>query len=573
MATDEAKIAAQTLSTPSNNINEPEELIYELPTTSDADLRYQDVTVEEMTVTEPLTINLADIADDNEPLSDTSRIRLDRNIPAPRNVSVIVPRRPEIQIFSSNLDSADTTWFDLLRYANFLDATRKGATLRNPYFSRRHLSVYRSNLERMIRYYNVSVPQALEARLHEGFIYLQAPLSYGTDTPTDIRERRWINILIPKLVNMIDMYLLTCSPESSQIICAPFITKGGIVTISAIPARTCTTAPLTDPNFTQLILVPFVPSPIPQHGVKIFATHPSFPIDFPKMGHLSLTKKSDTSFIGLIQHLVWTRHVSAINGTSCRHVTYSAWFNGVFNTTNTDIAAWRSYGNVIYQLPEQDISINIESMYVNSEKTHIIGSLSLGVRHCIESELNPKLLPQSTSIFFDLLPSYRRPTLLFDVNPKLFFTGQALDTNPQLLNEPNIYEITVYAPYDIRMDFAAHVVKIDVKYQHAHGRQFLVSGVPGNDHFYTGFSIWYPETHLKIYLWSSLPDMVIFRGTPIATLYLTHAIEGATHEHTDRAVIRLLSNNRKELRLHLGHMHLPSENFPCYDELINHTAQ
>lgn len=463
-----------------------------------------------------------------------------------------------------------TSWIEALRDA---DRDNYGRCVRHAKIHRSasHLTAYESYLVSITEQYNTASNVTEKASYVQGCIFLSFPVIYNNTQGCGYKYD-WSNVVTPKAAYA-ELFFLLCSTSESSVVLQPLITKGGLCSSMAVyDEETMRQSQAVQIGFlhTQLVMVPFVPHACPHYAVPF--TTPGKPgcggapsgvaglEETAPFGRVSITRHGAT-LLCRVDHLTWISKRVTTYGHK-KITRYLAQFRGTMDDDEAALPgedeAWIASKNVQYEFMGLIFTVNVDSLCVDAEQRQLLGTVATSFCHRVSDKITARNMPRAFS-FYLLTSAQRGYDLRFSRNPSLFFSGDAL--NCPLLNEPNVFSLTVHAPYDIHFGVQPRqTVELDLRYVQITDRCFLVANLPHEDAFYTGLSVWRGGEPLKVTLWTRTRSIVIPQGTPIATLYQITEGDGNVYSYNHHTVFRQM-HAAGATTFFLGDMQLPADNF------------
>ncbi|AGE11509.1 GP31 [Caviid betaherpesvirus 2] len=426
---------------------------------------------------------------------------------------------------------------------------------------------YESRMRQAIDSYNGQETVSFEARYYNDRIYFTAPIldhNYGAKAP---KLYGWANIVTPS-VHTDDLFFLLVSADGKGVTCQPTITRGGLVSILMV--YTTGNTPRHNPEsfiiLSELVMLPFIPFDVPEH-VSCFSLQeePCDPIveKLTRMAGWGTFTQENGGIVIHAHNLFWK--IQRVYSLGKRRLTYySAAF--IADPQGCDVSPgtrWLTPNNITFDSGAFKFSMNLDSLSITKHcYPRVVGIVSTTCCDPPEDYKSPFVFPKSVK-FRIVIPELPSPwQIVFTRNPKLFLSGDSLNMNTRLLNEPNLKTITVHAPYDIYfVDSGRRCVRYDICYTSPNG-MFIVSS-PNNQSahaFHTAMDLWKRDTPLKVTLWSNNDHLVVPHGSPIATLYYVRCRDGTLPVLSDTATFRM-RRDADEQKYFLGGFMLPKENF------------
>uniref|UniRef100_A0AAU7E1S8 Protein UL31 n=1 Tax=Hipposideros bat herpesvirus TaxID=3141919 RepID=A0AAU7E1S8_9VIRU len=427
-------------------------------------------------------------------------------------------------------------------------------------------------IKSLVEYFNGCISTVYKATYADGCIFVRVPTFDHNRVSETASQFGCTNVLLPKLTTL-EFYFLVASTDTHPIACEPIVTRGGLCTLMLTYSSQCTPAHTTsylEAPIADLVMIPFQPHNIIFQGTR-FITSDDIQL-FPEPSNtstscqVSTTQNGDTILI-VVEDLVWER--TPINSNGRRRLChFVAWFELDWpGEPITKRTVWNSCQNVKYRRECVEFGINIERIYVKP-KNRILACVRTSSLNRIPPSILKKI-PTSTAFYMTIRSNRARPgprmdvdaLLMFSRNPKLFFIGDAINIHCHTLNEPNLRELKIVAPYDIAFHRGTHTLRLDITYTFDNRRQFLISGLPGNDDYHVHMQVWEPNTDLRVQMWSNANDLIIARSSPIAVLYCMSFTEG---QLCNTSVFKRKTRSGQRFG-YIGDMKLPNTNFFIYD--------
>lgn len=455
------------------------------------------------------------------------------------------------------------TWLNALANADTANVARARRALRD---NADCTYLYESRIAQIAAQYNRLRSTVREARCERGCILLELALYDHYVDEEEMGRCGWTNVLLPRITTT-DLYFLVASTERSRAMCQPVITRGGLHPSLIVYNQDTNRAAFAELGSltTSVVLVPFSPCNISPHGVVFMASDmlnaahraPAYN----KTPSVANITKQENAFLIVTENLRWEAKRNLINGRR-RTTRFIAWFTGVWPEPLDHQQVWAPTKNLKYEYAGIPFCLNIDCIYVSAaDRREVNGRIVTAASHRVSEELRADHLPVSGAFYLTVnRASSEIRTVYFDHNPKLYFTGEALNSYISSLNEPDLSRILVRAPYDIVFLTRRHLVTINLKYYYNGDRFFLVSGLEGNDLFHVSMCLWRPGMNLRLALWCHTLETMIPQGSPIAALYCIHTTDGDLQPQTDELSFRYLDRGGGQSAA-LGDMTLPSRNF------------
>uniref|UniRef100_A0AAU7E210 Protein UL31 n=1 Tax=Cardioderma bat herpesvirus TaxID=3141914 RepID=A0AAU7E210_9VIRU len=421
-------------------------------------------------------------------------------------------------------------------------------------------------IRHLVDHYNASPITVHKASYRYGRVYLRVPVfDCGSVMEEHEDNHGWTNIILPKIAHKRIYFLLATLPDQ-RVTCQPVVTQGGQCFVMLVYAQNATSRASLDSEVptVELVLAPFIPDAVPDHKVSFMSVRKLGPPQERRHLGVSYSVRRGDTILFVINNVVWEPSRVMSNGR--RRIThYTAWFQGTWpGTPPSDDGQWIPCQNVPYYSGSVETSINVENVVYIPEGGKVLVAISTSVLNRITDRITPVDLPRSTALYITVYqPVLGKEVVLFNKNPKLFISGEALNAHTHTLNEPNLHELVVHAPHDISFAFSPQqTVRFEIIFQHEK-KMFLISGLPKNNDFYTCMHLWRPRTTLRIVLWSHAEHLVILQGEPIAKLYCMDGANGNIHDQTEKVVFTCAPPDRACTGL-VGDLELPPRNFPAF---------
>lgn len=422
-------------------------------------------------------------------------------------------------------------------------------------YMRRHLSFYVELLKFIIHQYEQCfLPPKGTILYHNGLIELNTLI---IDLNQQITSKQqiysWTSITLPKIFSTKELYFIVASPESENITLNPAVTKGGWLSGSfSFPLSLSCAYALTGVSST-IYMLPFIPYKFPMTYVD-FSTLRTYEVTS-EYGSIQIIKQRNFLFLGIIRDLSWKSQRDNKN-----FILKAMFVGNWLGIQIPEAFALRLFNNTRFSIQDFEFSINIQNINLTRDNK-ILGSLSTVSCDQMPPNLSPENLPNYLVIQFELVSTLANPDhLLFSCNPKLFFTGDILNSAINLQHSPNHYELTVYAPHNLHFyPSCFHIVTLPIQFSSRNDRQMLVSSYPNEGYFEVQMCPWVQNSPLQIVIKSFSKNLVLPQGTPIAILlYMEKMTTGKNSLQNQELKI-----NKDITRI--GNVNLPKENFLHYN--------
>ncbi|AAM00682.1 protein UL31 [Panine betaherpesvirus 2] len=456
------------------------------------------------------------------------------------------------------------SWIEALRTSdrdNYGRCVRYAKIHRSSY----HLTAYEHYLMSITEQYNSASSVTEKASYVQGCIFLSFPVIYNNSQGTGYKYD-WSNIVTPKSSSA-ELFFLLCSTSESPVILQPLITKGGLCSSMVVydeeTTKNCQNVHIGFLH-TQLVMVPFVPHAYPNYAVPFLSLSKDARglagVEDAPFGQAVITRHGP-ALLCRVEHLTWAGKRVTTYGHK-RITRYISQFRGTMEDEEAELPGehdvWVSSKNVQYEFMGLVFTVNVDTVCVDAENRQLLGTISTSYCHRVSDKITARNMPRGFC-FYLLTDDHKSRDLQFSRNPGLFFSGDAL--NCTLLNEPNLFSLTVHAPYDIHFNHQPRqTVEIDVRYVQTTERCFLVANLPHEDAFYTGLTVWRGAEPLKVTLWARARATVVPQGTPIATLYQISDSNGNLYSYNHNTVFRQVRSTSSTV-FFLGDFKLPTDNF------------
>lgn len=434
---------------------------------------------------------------------------------------------------------------------------------------RKRLQYYMQTLSNVVELYKQClIPPNQDAFIQKGKLELSVLILDLGQYHIRINQTTygWTSITIPKLFAVKELYFLVVTPFGQEIAFNPTITKGGWLTGTFSYNNQFISDNIHSTGvFASLTLYPFIPFKFPQYFIypqAIIDENVHFEMNKNDYGSIRILKQCDNMYLGLIQNLVWKKQPLNADGLESQTI-FRASFAGKWPCPLPENTAIRFCNNTRFVSGDLEFNVNLEKFLISNNKDFVIGSLASALCEPLSKTLTARELPQYAITQFEIVFIHSDLThILFSCNPKLFFTGDILSFSPRYLHIPNLYEITVYAPYDIHFyPNGYHTVILPISYATEETKEILIAGIKNEGFFETELSVWPQNTLLYISLRSFSPNFILIQGSPIATLFFVQKMSTAIQ---NIPTARSFSIQNKTF---IGNLMLTEENFLHYDDL------
>lgn len=371
----------------------------------------------------------------------------------------------------------------------------------------------------------------------------------------------WISTTLPRTFMPEELYFLVVTPIDSNVVMNPTVTKGGWIagTIS-YRKELLSTVSNTTGFFHRCLMLPFVPSKIPSYFMKVNMFRGDIFPPSDRTGKATIIKCTENSYAIKIENIKWHRQYKDTSRKELQSVFRAHFFGTWINPPKKHHMYIRFRNNVKCPCDGHILHINVEQMIFFPDSNFVKGSVATAACEQTPLYFDMRALPSNLTARFDMNSKASVYPLIFSSNPRLLFTGDAFNTMNSDLHHPNLYEATIYAPYDINFyPTCYHTITYPITYETNNIFNFLISGIPSDGHFETQFGVWSENRLLAITLRSTSPNFLLIQGTPIAKLYLVHKTLKINTPHNPLCMqcFNVMDN------FFVGNIKLPKENFPC----------
>lgn len=479
--------------------------------------------------------------------------------------SLLDPRR--IYAYLSSLNIHDL-WLNTLRRLDIRHpdrANRIEPTAPPPRMYLRR-NRYQEYSRQAAEHYNRLPHTISDAVCQKGRIFFSVPVlnrSAYADMSQRSETHGLANVLAPR-VPTDSFYFLLTSAGRQAVECQPVITKGGFCTLMVTYPRSGDQDPPVEEesglSLLHLVLLPFFPNAISVCGSDFTETEPA---GFTRpIARATMIRQNNVIFI-ILDHLLWEPRKVFSEGHR-QGSQYAARFQGSWPGGQLEEdAIWVSCQNIHYIHDDVDrFGINLERISRPDVSGNVVGVVATSITNRVTDRVMPRHLPANVAFYFTVQRVTEKPhAVRFERNPKLFFSGDALNSYSHMMNDPELRHLTMRAPYTIRFRNNYHVIRYNLKYRCEENIRMLVSSVPGNDLFHTCMSVWRQDTALRVTLWTQTAGLTLPQGSPVATIFVIHETTGELRSTGDRAAFRLGGRPGREIT-YVGDLRLPLQNFP-----------
>ncbi|APZ76239.1 hypothetical protein MRV_0028 [Murid herpesvirus 3] len=381
--------------------------------------------------------------------------------------------------------------------------------------------------------------------LNIGDIVIVNNISYG-----------WVSVTLPKITALKELYFFIVSPENDNITFNPTISKGGWLSGTYSFKNDELLFKITG-NIGKLHLYLFVPYLYPDIFVAIEHTCNYDLLQDIQFGNIKILNKTGNTFIGVLSNLTWCKQYTNTNN---QQVMLRAYFTGEWNDELPITSVFTFYNNTNFVFLDYNFTINFEKIIITKDTKKIIGSISTTACQLLPDNLKPENLPISLIIQFAIEKNDNK-NIIFSCNPKIYFSGDALNNKARQLNEPNLYELTVHATHDLHFNPSkCHIIKFPISYTTVSNHEILIGGVSNDGIFETQIAIWKPGELLSIVLRSFSNNLILLQGTAIATLYYVNKMTTNNQKTEFMSREEIIDKN-----IFINNLLLTKENFLHYD--------